>query len=99
MGNKVPWKIGVLIYLPVTSRPLISLQKEAVLSAYNFATTHLAACILNFYLPSTSRTLSQRPDHFIKIAFFFHDSLLGISGDKATAKMGQMSWEAAGLGN
>ena len=21
MGNKVPWKTGVLIYLPVTSRP------------------------------------------------------------------------------
>ena len=51
MGNKVPWKTGVLIYLHVTSRPLISLQKEAVLSPCNFATTHLTACILNFYLP------------------------------------------------
>ena len=30
MGNKVPWKIGMLIYLLATSRPLISLQKEAV---------------------------------------------------------------------
>ena len=66
MGNKVPWKIGVLMYLPVTSRPLISLQKEAVLSPCNFVTTHLTACILNFYLPWTlrpmkRRTLSQRP--------------------------------------
>ena len=46
IGNKVPWKIGMLIYLPVTSRPLISLQKEAILSPCNFATTHLTACIL-----------------------------------------------------
>ena len=30
MGNNVPWKTGMLIYPPVTSRPLISLQKEAV---------------------------------------------------------------------
>ena len=51
MGNQVPWKTGVLIYLPVTSRPLISLQKGAFLSPCNFATTHLTACILNFYLP------------------------------------------------
>ena len=51
MGNKVPWETGVLIYLPVTSRPVISLQKEAVLSPCNFATTHLTACILNFHLP------------------------------------------------
>ena len=51
MGNKVPWKTGVLVYLPVTSRPLISLQKEAVLSPCNLVTTHLTACILNFYLP------------------------------------------------
>ena len=66
MGNKVPWKTGMLIYLPVTSQPLISLQKEAVLSPCNFATTHSTACILDFYLPLTSRpmkrrTLSQRP--------------------------------------
>ena len=51
IGNKVPWKTGVLIYLHVASRPLISLQKEAVLSPCNFATTHLTACILSFYLP------------------------------------------------
>ena len=66
MGNKVPLKTGMLIDLPVTSRPLISLQKEAVSSPCNFTTTHLTACILNFYLPCTSRsmkrrTLSQRP--------------------------------------
>ena len=65
-GNKVPWKIGTLIYLPVTSRPLIFLQKEAVLPPCNFATSHLTAFILDFYLPLTSRpmkrrTLSQRP--------------------------------------
>ena len=30
MGARVPWKTGMLIYLPVTSRPLIFLQKEAV---------------------------------------------------------------------
>ena len=53
MGNKVPWKTGTLIYLPATARPLISLQKEAVLSPCNFATAHLTACILNFYLPLT----------------------------------------------
>ena len=51
MGHKVPWKIGMLICHPVTSRPLIFPQKEAVLSACNFATTHLIACMLNFYLP------------------------------------------------
>ena len=43
MGNKVPWKTGMPIYLPVTSRPLISLQKEAVSSPCNFATAHLTA--------------------------------------------------------
>ena len=65
MGHKVPWKTGVLICHPVTSR-LIFPQKEAVLSPCNFATTHLTASILNLYLPLTSqpmkrRTLSQRP--------------------------------------
>ena len=34
MGRKVPWKTGMLSYLPVTSRPLVSLQKEAVLSPF-----------------------------------------------------------------
>ena len=29
MGNKVPWKTGMLIHLPATSRPLIFLQQEA----------------------------------------------------------------------
>ena len=51
MGNKVPWKTGVLISLPVTSRPLISLQKDAVLSPFNLATTHLTAYILNGLSP------------------------------------------------
>ena len=48
MGNKVPWKTGMLLCLPVTSRPLISLRKEAALSPCNFATAHLTACILIF---------------------------------------------------
>ena len=66
MGNKLSWTTGMLIYLPVTSRPLIFLQKEAALSPCNFATAHFTACILKFYLPLTSRptkwrTLSQCP--------------------------------------
>ena len=48
MGHKVPWKTGMLIYLPVTSWPLISLQTEVVLWPCNFATTHWTACIQNF---------------------------------------------------
>ena len=55
MGNKVPWKTGVMICHPVTSRPLIFPWKEAVLSPCNFATTHLTASILNLYLLLTSR--------------------------------------------
>ena len=35
MGNKVPWKTGMLIYLPVTLRPLMSLHEEEVLSPSN----------------------------------------------------------------
>ena len=35
----------------VTSRPLVFLQKEAVLSPCNFATAHLTACILNMVSP------------------------------------------------
>ena len=68
IGNKVPWKTGMLMYLPVTSRPLIVLQKEAVLSPCNFAATRLAACILNcchpllkfnFEIHEIERSLSQ----------------------------------------
>ena len=52
-------------HLPVTSRPLIFLQKEAFLSPCNFATAHLTACILNFYLPLTSQqTLKWRTLYF-----------------------------------
>ena len=36
MGKKVPCKTGVRIYLAVTSRPLISLAEDAVLSPCNF---------------------------------------------------------------
>ena len=43
-------------------------SRPSDLSPCNFATTHLTASILNFYLPLTSRpmkwrTLSQRPDY------------------------------------
>ena len=55
MSNKVPWKTRMLICLPVTSRPLVFQQKEAVLSPCNFATILLTAFILDFYLPWTSR--------------------------------------------
>ena len=48
MGKKVPRKTGMLVYLPVTSRPFISVQKEAVLAPCIFATTLLTACILKF---------------------------------------------------
>ena len=46
--------------------PVISLQKEAVLSPFNFGTTHLTAFILHFCLSFTSqpmkwRSLSQCP--------------------------------------
>ena len=66
----------MLIHLPVTSRPLIFPQKEAFLSPCNFATSHLTACILNFYLPLTSRptkwrTLSQRPTGVTKNHIFW----------------------------
>ena len=43
----------MLIYLLITSRPLIFLQKEAVLSPCNFAAARLTACILNVYLALT----------------------------------------------
>ena len=74
MGNKVPWKIGMLIYLPVTSRRLIVLQEGVVLSLCNFATAHLTACILKFYHPLTlrpmkRRTLVQRPNEVQKTTF------------------------------
>ena len=53
MGRRVPWKIGVLICHPVTSRSPIFPQKEALLTPCNFATTHLTASILNCYLPDS----------------------------------------------
>ena len=64
--SKDPWKTGMLIYLPVTSQPLISCRKKRFFPPCNFTTTHLAACVLKFYLPLTSqrmkrRTLSQHP--------------------------------------
>ena len=54
--------MGCRTYLSVTSRPLTSLQKEAVLSPCNFVTTHLAAYILNFSpLIALQPMNSQRP--------------------------------------
>ena len=61
MGHKVSWKTGVLICHPVTSRPLIFPQKEAVLSPCNFVTTHLTVSSLNFHLPLTSRPMKWGP--------------------------------------
>ena len=43
MGHKVPWKTRVLICHPMTSRPLIFLQKGAVSSPCDCTTTHLTA--------------------------------------------------------
>ena len=60
MRHKVPRKTGMLIYLPVTSRRLMSLQKETVLSHCNFAITHLTVCILIPHLPVTSRPMKWR---------------------------------------
>ena len=51
-GNAVQkWKIVMPICHPVTSQPLIFLQKEAVLSPRHFATTHLRAVNLNVLSP------------------------------------------------
>ena len=63
----------MLICHPVTSRPLIFLQKEAVLSPCNFVTTHLTACILKFY-PMKCGTLSQSPG--IGFLFCFRENHL-----------------------
>ena len=51
----VVWGIGMLIYLPVNSWPLIwdSLQKGACLSPCDFATTILTSCIVHYCLPVT----------------------------------------------
>ena len=56
MGNKVPWKTGMLIYLLVTSRPLISCRKNqfyhlvSVLRPPNLSAMHSVIFIsqLNF---------------------------------------------------
>ena len=66
MGNKAPWKTGMLIYDPVTLRPLIFLQKEAFLSPCNFANRPFGSLHSFFFLSLTSapmkwRTPSQRP--------------------------------------
>ena len=50
MGHEVSWNIGICH--PVTSRPLIFPQQDAVLSPCNFAATHLIACILQCFLLS-----------------------------------------------
>ena len=60
MGRRVPWKIGMLMFHPVTSRPLIFVWKEAVLSPCNFGTTRLTAFLLDFYLLVTSRPMKWR---------------------------------------
>ena len=62
-----PWKIGMLICLPATSRSYIFLQNEAVLSPRNFATTHLTDVILHVYLPVTSRPMIRKIPAHIKM--------------------------------
>ena len=47
MGNKVPWKIGTLIYLPVTSRPLFSCRKKQF---YHLVTSRPAIWRLSFWI-------------------------------------------------
>ena len=54
MGNKAPWKTGMLINLPVTFATTHFPAERSILSPCNFATTHLTACILNCYLPLQS---------------------------------------------
>ena len=73
MGNKVPWKTGMLIYLPVISRPLISCRKNQFYLPVTSRPAILTASILNFYLPSTSRpmkwrTLSQKNSRRLKLS-------------------------------
>ena len=58
---KVAWKTGMQTCDSPTSQPRIFLQKDAVLSSWNFATTHLTAVILHFYLP---------------VSFVTHDSFI-----------------------
>ena len=60
MGHKVTSKIGMIIYHPVTSRPLVFLQKEAASSPCNFATAHLTALCLHLYLSLTLRPMKRR---------------------------------------
>ena len=49
----------MLICRPVSSRPFIVLQKEAISSPCNFATGHLTAFILHFHLPLTLRPMKM----------------------------------------
>ena len=116
-GSRNPWvikfhgRIGMLICHLVTSRPLVFLQKEAVLSPCNFATTHLTAFILKFYLPWTSRpmkwsTISQRPIGVIFCEFFRHLRSLknyqySTEGPELSRKFststGNDFWESSGI--
>ena len=50
MGHKAPWKIGIL----TVSLQLFVLQQDAVLSPYNFGTTHSTAYILMLHLLANS---------------------------------------------
>ena len=67
-GSRIPWvikfhgRLGCWFISLWLRDHSFSLQKEAVLSPCNFATGHLIAFILNFYLPWTSRPIqiSQR---------------------------------------
>ena len=76
IANKIPGKMGMLVYLPVPSRRLMSLQEEGVSSPCSFATAFLTASILHFRHHVTSRpvkwrTLVQLPSRLLSAKFGF----------------------------
>ena len=75
MGHKVQWKIGMLIHVPASSRPLRFLQKEALiflqLRDHPFDSLHNLWLLIPLQLRDPwngSRTPSQRP--FVMTPFF-----------------------------
>ena len=75
----------MLIHLHGTSRPRMSLQKEAVLAPWNFATTYVpSACVLPFVNPffAFERCLGlliDVPNFYMQVwnALHLHDKLQG----------------------
>ena len=83
-GHTVPWRTLMLICHLVTSRPLIFQQNEAVLSPCNFATSHLTACILKFYLRWASRPMKWRISGKEKVYTTTVEALLSFSRSDAS---------------